>query len=187
MKHFFLIVCLSVALGAFANQDIDVPVFQTQTEDRTIGWAVPNEKLATSLVTFSDLNTLASDCIQVNGLDKNFRQFLVSKPLFLSKNRSKFLFVRPSSELYCGAFYGAHIFHFWIVDPKQRVIFSSSADEFEVLKSNHEGMRDLLVSSCHGGYCYRTTMMFSRGAYAKASCHTTELETNKTVPGCTLP
>lgn len=187
MKRFFLIVCFSIASGAFANQDVDVRVFQSQTEDRTTGWAVPKEKLATSLVTFSDLNTLANDCIQVNGLDKNFRQFLVSKALFLSKNRSKFLFVRPSSELYCGAFYGAHIFHFWIVDQKQRVIFSASADEFEAMESSHEGMRDLLVSSCHCGYCYRTTMMFSRGAYTKASCHTTELQTNKTVPRCTLP
>jgi hypothetical protein len=185
MNHCLLLACVISASSALAAQN-DI-VFQSSTEDWISGWTMPAESLAASLVTFSDLNDLANDCINEKGLSRNYRQFLVSKRIPLSTSGSKFSFVRPTSKLYCGAFYGAHTYSFWVVDHNRGVIFSSTADEFAILQSSHEGMRDLLVSGCHGGYCYRTTMLFSGGAYKKGSCSTTEIQTNKTVPGCVLP
>ena len=158
--------------------------FSSYTEESTVGWAHVPEALAVQLVAQRKVRDEADGCIRDDKLPRNYHQFLVTRSLSLSTGKEPFRFVRPASLPYCGAFYGTHIYAFWIVDRNGQAVFDTSADEFEVLRSRHHTMRDLLVSQCHAGYCYRTTHVFDGQAYREQSCATTAIQTGESVPGC---
>ena len=181
-KRLLASFAILTALHALASGD--GIVFQSYTEEPTAGWGRISEALARRLVISKGIKDYADQCIHDDALARNYRQFLVTRPAPLSTGQEKYFLVRPTADPNCHAFYGAHVFTFWIVDSRQRIVFSATADEFTVLKTSHKGMRDLLVSQCHGGYCYRSTLAFDAHSYQAMSCATVTIATEESVPGC---
>lgn len=178
-----LAVCLAwLCWGAQAAPE--EAVFSSRAQESTEGWARVSENLAVSLVEDAGASDALYQCIGSAGLPTNYHQFLATKAIPLATDKARFFFVRPASRPYCSAFYGEHGYAFWLVDADRRVIYASLADALDVLPSSHNGMRDLLVSQCHDGYCYRTTVIFSTQSWREQSCTTTSLQTGVTVPGC---
>lgn len=158
--------------------------FESYTEEPSDGWSAVSERLATRLVTAAGAKDLVDQCMADAAPASGYRQFLVAKPIALSTGKQRFRFVRPATTPHCDAFYGAHIYTFWLVDQRQEIVFSRSADAFTLLESSHNGLRDLVVSQCRAGYCFRTTFAFDKRTYQEASCETTAIETKTRVPGC---
>lgn len=119
-------------------------------------------------------------------LPNTYRHFFRYKKIQISTNKQHAFFIRPSTKYQLTPVTGAHTFRFWVVQNKENVLFSASADKFSILKSTHEGMHDLRVDQCRGGFCFETTIVFTKGKYQDASCSTRSIDSNKIVLGCKL-
>ncbi len=181
-------VACAVSMLAWACDAVAAgPAFSSATEaPTTSGWQPITEKLAAALVARGDPTDRAEldDTIHSEHLPRNLRQFFVARPVPLSDGGLRTLFVRPPTEPYYQPFYGAHTFRFWVVDARGRILLAAQADRFAVLGSVHEGMHDVLVSQCRGGFCYDTTAAFHDGAYRDGACVTRTIDGGATTPQC---
>ena len=176
---------LAAGVGAALAAPRDT-LFESSTEESTAGWSHIPERLAHALIASGDATDrqLVDDTIRDDELTHNDAQFFRAKAMRVALNGPPTRFVRPPDKPYHQVFYGAHIFRFWLVDAHDRIVFASGADGFAVLKSSHDGMHDLRVSQCHGGYCHDTRFEFAHGKYAGASCTTTVIDGGTTTAGC---
>lgn len=181
MRLFFCSLLIVTSFG-FAYAETR-SVFTSSTEDSTIGWHFPAEKIAIQLVNLHENDKANVDeKISEDGLKKNYRQFFAIKKINLSEANETYTFIRPRSEIY-STFYGAHIFRFWILDKNSKIIFADAADTFSVSSGKYHGMSILISSSCYRGYCFETTYVFSKGKYSPSSCLARSMaDTNLTKP-----
>lgn len=178
-----LLLALCVAALAAPPRDT---LFESSTEDSTAGWSHIPEALAHGLVASGDDNdrTLVDDTIREKGLARNDAQFFRAKPIRLAVAGPAMRFVRPPDKPFLMPFYGAHIFRFWFVDARGRIVYASAADGVAVLRSSHDGMHDLRVSQCHGGGCADTTEVFAHGRYEDAGCTKRDIDGGATAVAC---
>ena len=168
-------------------------IFSNSTEESTQNWQYPSEELAKKIVT-NYVNNLDEDRAQFNQdhkqkLAHNFRQFFAIKKIALSATKSgeQFWFLRPRSDSPSQSFYGAHIFTYWLVDSKNNVLFSRSGDIFNILKTQHNGMQDLLAEDCYSGACYGDIYVFKESNYVVSTCQKRPAGASQPIEKCDAP
>lgn len=180
MKAFGLLIVL------FSSAVLAKPIFETYTEEKTEGWPGVSKTLAELIVNSeADLKSQADQELA----DKDFKagdyqQLFASRKLPLSTHSKTFLFVRPKSDPYFLAFYGAHTFFHWIVDDLGNILYVGNSDAFRVLGSSSNGMKDIEEAQCHGGKCYLIKLSFNAGKYEESSCSTKDIDSGKVTKGC---
>lgn len=87
-------------------------------------------------------------------------------------------FVRPATEPFCGAFYGAHLFQFWIMTASGKVILHSGADQVTIFKTLHNGKPDLEITNCNVNTCWSSLMIYDGTYYQPKKCGETTLGKN---------
>ena len=105
------------------------------------------------------------------------REFFTSSLLDLNHDGSPDYFVRPALRPYCGAFYGAHLFRYWLVTSHRkggrisyRIVFKSGGDEATVLSHSTNGYRDLVLVGHNALESYTSTWHFNGSKYEPGSC-----------------
>lgn len=90
-------------------------------------------------------------CLQQEGIDqKSAAKLFVARAIQLNSDGTTDYFVRPALRPYCGAFYGAHLFRYWLVTGHRQhnkityqIVFKSGGDEARVLTRKTNGYHDL--------------------------------------------
>ena len=173
-------------LAAFTSTVMAQPVFETYTEEKTIGWPGISQMQAELIINAdADLKSQVDEEMADKDMKAgNYQALFASRKLSLSSGRKIFLFIRPKSDPYLQTFYGAHTFFHWIIDDRNNIVYFGNSDAFHVLNSSHNGMKDIEESQCRGGKCYLVKLAFKAGKYAEASCSTRAIESGKITKGC---
>ncbi|NVM75977.1 hypothetical protein FHW83_001764 [Duganella sp. SG902] len=175
MKLFFFILYFSAACAAAAE-----PVFWSKTEAELTRTMPAPAGLIQHVLSGEDENDrrLLHECMREQDLKKGQEAalFLIA-PLTVSRDAQKAYFVRPALKPYCSAFYGAHLFRYWLVTRNAtgkgaayRTIFKSGSDGVGVLPSSANGYNDLLVYSHNALSQYWVVLKFDGREYKEASC-----------------
>lgn len=154
---------------ASAHASVTDALFENRTEDPTSGWAHVTPAFARSLMKREaqrqDLTGYAHE------IPKDPSTRLVWRTVPVGLDGQKIRYVRPTLAPYFSPFYGAHQFQHWLVS-NGRILYAGSSDVFRVLRSGHDGMRDIEETACTAIKCYATQLRFDRnsGRYKAASC-----------------
>ncbi len=142
------------------------PVFSTSTEQVKGKYQRVPIHLLKKVLQHEDENSLEilQSCIQggdqgsaqdlKNWSDLQFRlaqNYFILQPFYAQSEQAHWYLLRPALEPYCGAFYGAHIFHYWLVKPvdavyprlpnkveKWRIVRKSAADALALYHSSDQ-------------------------------------------------
>lgn len=84
-------------------------------------------------------------------------------------------FVRPIVKNWCIAFYGAHIFEFWLVAQNTqtqtfKTLLNDRADQVSVSDQITHQHYDVTVSNCTANSCFNTLLQYSGTAYTRQQC-----------------
>lgn len=104
------------------------------------------------------------------------RALFRAKTLPKIANGDTVYFVRPAAEPFCQAFYGAHIFQFWLVTQNNKVLYSGGADGVTVFKTHHNGIYDIEVEDGGGWGMSQTKMEYDGQKYKPVVCTRTRLD-----------
>jgi hypothetical protein len=180
-KAFLISLVLLSTSAAHSKENI---IFQSETENSTIGWSIPSEFIAKKIVNSkkSDKENIDAQIFN-DGLKRNYRQFFAVKQLNLSDSKDIFLFIRPRSEIY-SSFYGAHIFRYWVLNKYNEIIFSDTGDIFKVTSEKYNGMKNIISDSCFRGYCFGTTYIYKKYKYEPFSCLAKSMADEKITKSC---
>ena len=121
---------------------------------------------------------LLNDCVQELGLKKmDYHKLFRSVKVKQWPDGKQLFFVRPALETYCGAFYGAHLFRYWLVTKhkeagkqKTRVLYSNGGDAFEILPEETMGYYDIATTGCTARDCLTATWKFDGAKYVTFRC-----------------
>lgn len=165
-------ICLALAWTAASAGTL----FEAGTEFPVVGWRPVSSQLARAVLNASpDTEELLNEEIEEKGLKRHYRNYFVWKPIPVSATGKQFNFVRPAFDPYMQSLYGAHTFFYWIVGANGSVLLTSASDRLAVLSETHNGMRDLLISQCHGGWCFETRQVFDGRRYGPGVCEASEI------------
>ena len=113
----------------------------TEDENPMPGQTNPSKTMVTSILSGAGLSRDEQEMIQgakeyldecMSGKKiprKKYEDLFRSAPLPHAEGTDPLFFVRPAIEPFCGAFYGAHLFQFWIMTANGKVILHSGADQ----------------------------------------------------------
>jgi hypothetical protein len=183
-RTYLLLLLIGLAVGRVAAANMDA-LFENRTEDPTDGWAHVTPAFARALIKheaqLQDLTGYARD----GEMPKNPSTRLIWRAVPISLDGQKIWYVRPTLEPYFAPFYGAHQFQHWLVS-NGRILYDGSSDVFSVLRSDHDGMRDIEETACTTVQCYSTQFRFDSksGRYKAASCRATAISDGKETAPC---
>jgi len=110
---------------------------------------------------------------------------IVTLPAISAKETMYFL--RPALDPYCQAFYGAHVFQYWLVAEPHgvskapfKILYRGAADEFELLASTHKNRYDIVETQCTAIECSNTKMEFDGRRYRPVACTLSATDTGVT-------
>jgi hypothetical protein len=126
----------------------------------------------------ADDRQLILECMQEKNVKKGKEAALFSvAEVNLANDAQKAYFVRPALKPYCSAFYGAHLFRYWIVTATvkgkhatYRTRFKNGGDGVGVLPTSTHGLRDLLIYDHTARSQFWTTLVFDGHEYKQANC-----------------
>jgi len=170
-----LVTALSLAFmhtGSFAQAN-DILLSQSAESESLPGSIVPEEEMIKDILSSHDAELL-NECV----IDKKHpgQRFFLKKKLSNTEESKTVYFLRPSIEPYCGAFYGGHIFQFWLINDKNKIIYAGAADGVTIFKTTHNGMYDIEVVHGGGWGISKTKMEFNGHEYKAVFCNETRLD-----------
>jgi hypothetical protein len=156
------------------------PLVSSSTETPAPGEKVPPAAVVQAIVGSvdkDDLDRLKACMADLKIRKGAFRRLFRSVALPVMKNGEELYFVRPALKPYCNAFYGAHVFRFWLIagdkgaTPKTyKVRYAGAADDFQVLPSTGNGSCDIAETNCTAWRCLTVFMKFDGEKYAPFRC-----------------
>jgi hypothetical protein len=180
-RAYVLLLLTGLAVGRASATE---PLFENRTEDPTNGWTHVTPALARVLMRHEAQLQDLTGYTQEGAIPKNPSARLVWRAVPIGLDGKKIEYVRPTLAPYFAFFYGAHQFQHWLV-LNGRILYEGDSDIFRVLRSGHDGMRDIEETSCTAVTCYATQLRFDSqsGRYRAASCRATAMSNDKeTVP-----
>ena len=163
----------------------------TEDENPMPGQDLPSKAMVQSILRGSDLSKDEQEAMQAQReyLDsclstqkpkssRRYETMFRSAPLPKTEGMNPAFFVRPATEPFCGAFYGAHLFQFWIMTASGEIIFHSGADMVTVFKTLNNGRPDLEVQNCTVDSCWISLMVFDGTSYKPQKCQKTTFGKN---------
>ena len=166
---------------AFASETL----FENRTEDSTSGWTHVTHAFASSLMRHEAQAQDLTGYAQAGEIPKDPSTRLVWKAVPVSLKEQEIRFVRPTLDPYFAPFYGVHQFQHWLVS-NGRILHEGSSDVFQVLRAEHDGMRDIAETACTAITCYTTQFRFNQksGRYEAASCHASTISSGDDAGPC---
>ena len=156
------------------------PILTASTEVPTKGESIASPSVVAAILALEDKDDVhrLDECIQELGLKKKdhhklFRSVKVKK----CPDGKELFFVRPALEPYCMAFYGAHLFRYWLVTvqkeagkEKTRILFANGGDAFEILPEETMGYYDIATTGCTARDCGTANWKFDGKKYVAFRC-----------------
>jgi hypothetical protein len=176
-----LLLLVGLAVGRALAADA---LFENRTEDPTYGWAHVTPAFARTLIKHEAQLQDLTGYAQEGAIPKDPSTRLVWRAVSIGLDGQKIEYERPALDPYFALFYGAHQFQHWLV-LNGRIVYEGDSDIFRVLRSGHDGMRDIEETSCTAVTCFATQLSFDSqsGRYSAASCRATAMSSDKeTVP-----
>jgi hypothetical protein len=178
MRGWICIFCGVISL--LAQVSYAEPILSASTENSTQDEQIPLPGVIRVLLKsfdkgdFERLNgCMADEKIQKGAYERLFRSAALPS---LTKGETLY-FVRPALEPFCRAFYGAHLFRYWlIVENEQKtsktykIRYAGVADEFEVFSSSSSGSYDIAETNCNAVNCGTVVMKFNGQRYMSFKC-----------------
>ncbi len=164
----FIVACATASDSAAPSPKISI-----STESALDTWSIPEAEVIELLVEAGEAGQREDlhECVDQTPESVSatfFRQYELSN----AGSDEDVLLIRPASQPYCGAYYGAHLFQFWIVSRARqgtsrpyRIELHSVADFLHVLTTGDPDRPDLVFDNCTGHGCISTRMRFDRGEY----------------------
>lgn len=175
----FLVAALSlnfVHAVSFA-QTSEILLTQSAESEPLLGSVIPENGMIQAILS-SDGQMMHRETLKECMVNKrvSLRALFRAKPLPKIGNEDTVYFVRPAAEPFCLAFYGAHIFQFWLVTKNNKVLYSGGADSVSIFKTHHNGMYDIEVEHGGGWGILQTKMEFDGHKYRPVSCNKTSFD-----------
>lgn len=88
-------------------------------------------------------------------------------------------FVRPVLEPWCLGLYGAHVFHYFLIEERPaarsryRLVFENRGDFFAVFRRLHHGLNDIEATGCTAGECHSARLAHDGDTYRPVLCSRT--------------
>ena len=168
-----------VHAGSFAETN-EILLSQSAESESLPGAVVPEKEMIKGILSsyHKEAQTMFKEELNECVVDKKHpqQQFFLKKKLPSLEEGKAVYFVRPSVKPYCGAFYGAHIFQFWLVAQNYKVLYSGGADGITIFKTTHNGMYDIEVVHSGGWGISETKMEFDGHEYKPVVCNETRLD-----------
>lgn len=183
MKRVFLtLAALSLAfVHAQGIAETSEILLSQSTESESLpGSVAPERAMIKSILSSYDkedqitFREMLNECVTDKKQPQH--QFFLKKKLPSLEEGTAVYFVRPSVKPYCGVFYGAHLFQFWLVNEKNKVIYAGGADGVTIFKTIHNGMYDIEVMHGGGWGFSETKMEFDGYKYKPVVCKETRLD-----------
>ncbi len=181
-RTYILLLLLCLVAGQVSATEV---LFDNGTEEPTDGWSHVTPAFASALMKREAKLQDLTEYVKDGDIPDDPSKRLVWKSVPLRMDGKKVWYVRPTLEPFFAPFYGAHQFQHWLVQ-NGRVIYEESSDEFKVLKSHHDGMRDIEEVACSAIECYSTRLRFDSNSerYKSASCRVNAISDGKDLGPC---
>lgn len=155
------------------------PILKAGTEEISVGEELPPPALVDFILANGkdDADSLSECLAQFNLKESERHKLFKAVPLPKIKSTEDVYFVRPALDPYCGTFYGAHCFRFWLITQtgaahrkKYRILYKGIGDWFEVLQSIHDGYFDIIEANCTAVDCIAVSMRYDGRKYVPFKC-----------------
>ncbi len=151
MKSLCVIAVLCSLLPSRAN--CSETVFSASAESVSDIEKIPASTMIDAILSDADNddNENFSGCLKELHIDTANRHTLFRAVRLPKINHNENLyFVRPALEPYCHAFYGAHVFRFWLLSEKKKtykILHRGIGDVLQVLRKKHHGYYDVIIEN----------------------------------------
>ncbi|MFC0168650.1 hypothetical protein ACFFKC_11220 [Pseudoduganella danionis] len=180
MKIAPLGICLSGQLAAIFHLPLHAQVLMSSATESELIHATrpPPEVVKLILHGETQDNLLFNECLRSSrehGMSAN--RFFSSRRIDLNGDELPDYFVRPALQPYCSAFYGAHLFRYWLVvgvrknaKTDYQIVFAYGGDEVRVLRHRSNGYRDLELFGHTAEWEARSTWHYDGKRYVSTAC-----------------
>jgi hypothetical protein len=175
MRLLFVLIVISYQCIAVSS-----PLFTTDSETEPPNKVAPPKGLIEFILKGEDANDnrLLAECLEEKGFTKKQASIFFSiYKIDLNSDGLPDYFVRPALKPYCFAFYGAHLFRYWLVTAQMKngqhiyyVAFKNGGDGVSILPTKTNGYRDLLVVGYNAVEEHQVTLAFDGNEYQTKSC-----------------
>lgn len=155
------------------------PLLETSTESPLQNEQAPPPALAQYLwqhLEHDDQQIFRENCVQSGRKIRSaFRSALEYQPLPSVSSQERLFFIRSTANTGCIAFYGAHIFEFWLVAQNTQTqafetLINDRADQVSIPGQTTHQRYDVTVSNCTAASCFNTLLQYSGTAYTAKQC-----------------
>lgn len=175
MRLFFILLLLSSQCVTASDT-----IFSTNSETEPKNKISPPSGLIKFILNGEDANDnrLINECIEDKGLNKKEKGKLFSVyKIDLNGDGQPDYFVRPSLNPYCNAFYGAHLFRYWLITRHTRngksfyrLVFKNGGDGVSILASKTNNYHDLLIAGHNAVVEFIVMLSFNGKEYEEKGC-----------------
>jgi len=175
--HPLLVITCWLLLASICNAE---PVLSASTEVPTKGESLASPSVVKVILAVEDKESvlLLDECVQELGLKENeYHKLFRSVKVRIWQDGKELFFVRPAIEPYCMAFYGAHLFRYWLVTvqieagkQKTRVLYAGGGDTFDILPVETLGYNDIVATGCTARGCSTAEVKFDGSKYVAFKC-----------------
>ncbi len=170
-------LCLLAATAMAAPAAPRPPVLQAATETGTPGEVEPPAAAVDAMLKAADPADVAllRQCLRESGIPAQRRASLfLWTPLPATSSHEQVYFMRPAREPYCVAFYGAHVFRFWLMVERSgqpyQVRHAGAGDAFEAQANLSHGRHDIAETNCTASGCATRWYRFNGVRYHAYRC-----------------
>lgn len=176
--HSRLPIALAIVLLATSIANAK-PVLETGTESPLQQEQAPPVALANYLwqqMDHDEQQLFQENCTEPgHKLQTSFQSALEYQQLPGISSQEQLFFVRPTVSSWCVAFYGAHIFEFWLVaqDIQTRTyqtLLNDRADSITISDQSTHQRYDVTVTNCTAASCSNTFLQFNGTTYQAKQC-----------------
>jgi hypothetical protein len=171
MRKLFLLL-FALPLNCFSQI-----ILSSSTESDLVDKIKPPRELIDLILRNEPADDVAllKECAAEEG--SSVAEFFSVAAIQLNKDRQSDYFIRPATQPYCFAFYGAHLFRYWFVaserkdgKPHYRIVLKNGGDEVRVLRSVSRGHHDLELVGHNAVEEDTSTWHFDGKKYAIVGC-----------------
>lgn len=179
MLRLMCLVALLLALVVQPGLAADEPVLLVGTEASADGEVRPSQELVSVVLRAIDRRDieLLDECLSEQGLRQADYASLLRAVRIDAGGGRNLWFVRPALRPYCFALYGAHAFHYFLIEERPsgsseryRLLFQNRGDFFAVYRQQSHGLNDIEATGCIVSECRSARMSFDGRQYRPVQC-----------------
>ncbi len=189
LRSFYLGLGFLILLPSTAFSTTQTPLFATSTEESLPSASPPSVELLAALLASVDETdrSILADCLTTDNKPASADvQYFETIMLPQLRADERVHFVRPALTPRCLAFYGAHLFRYWLIvektgpnGPVYSVRYAGSADNAAILPSVSHKAHDIKETNCTAVDCFTAHLRFDGKRYTPFRCSTVSFTSDK--------